>query len=260
MNRTITLAAVGLSTALLSSFGLWSYIKTAYRIAGDAIQDRIPIELEIARVETLIDDLVPAVQASIQSIAEEETMIAKLVQDRSASEVEVTRLSQQVLQGKHALERGDLTFVSDGERYQDSDLKLQVAQMFRRLTRIEQTTANLDRTIAARKQRLAALHERLHDQLEDRSRLAADLQQIAADLELLKATQVDTPYSLDRSATAEAEESLDRLRRRLDIKQAAQRVERAVAGEAINLSDDVDLIGRIDAHFGSHRIAEAESK
>ena len=72
---------------------LFSYVRTSAKSVKTAVQDQIPLELELQRARDMVDRIIPELQANIEIIAREEVEVAHLKKEIVATEYRLATIS-----------------------------------------------------------------------------------------------------------------------------------------------------------------------
>jgi phage shock protein A len=244
--------ATGILVVLgLLTFGsdLWSYLRTGADWVTSSIRGQVPLQFEVQRAEDLIADLTPEIQANMDAIAEEEVAIKRMREEAALLEdrLEVQRNQMGTLRDAMATDRAVFVFASRtyGRDAVRNDLG-------RRVTAYKQAAVELEtqqRILAAREQSLAAAQTKLHNMFEAKRELEAQVAELKAELTMAQAVESAGKVNVDDSKLAQARQSLESLRHRLEVFRA--KIHRqGLLTEGIQLetpASQTDVMAEVDA-------------
>src|SRR5687767_4569562 len=96
LKRGIVVAALAYAVLGLGRDG-WSYLSTATRMVSQTVRSAVPLEFEMERARTMIDDLIPDVRQNMLVIAQEEVGVQHLQRDVERVHSELTKQREEML-------------------------------------------------------------------------------------------------------------------------------------------------------------------
>jgi hypothetical protein len=201
-----------------TSFG--SYVGTAAGIVKDKVRGAIPTEFEIRRAESLIEGIVPEIQACKRVVAEEEVAVDYLKEEIEAIAQSQDRDRQRIEIQKAALERNEPRYRFGGRRYSQAELRLQLERTFDEYTSNATLAETKKRLLDSRLASLEAAKLKLEKVRLEKTRLENQVQNLYAQLRQVEAMEASaTQFTLDDSKLNRAKALLARCKKRLDVAQ-----------------------------------------
>src|SRR3972149_420253 len=90
-------SGVGLTLVLLFGRDAASYVSTTYRRLTTAVTDNVPVEFQIDRARTMVQDLEPEIRRSMHIIAKEEVALEQLNKQLETSEAKAAQDKREIL-------------------------------------------------------------------------------------------------------------------------------------------------------------------
>ncbi len=267
LKKLVFTGLIGLGGAMLvGGTACWSYLRTGYREASDAVSRNVPIDWEIKRAQQMIDDLKPEIAKNMQIVACEESDIQRLSEDIDGKQAALAKARKEILQLKGDLESGSVRFVYLGRKYSADQVREDLACRFKQFQVHEKSMEKLGQVLAAREKNLDAARRKLDEMIQKKKQLEVDVANLRARLTLVEVAQAASPVALDDSHLSHTKELLDSIRTRIDV------AERIVASEgildgaiALEESASPELLNEISSYFGQDSaesgqgVAEVES-
>ncbi len=260
LKKILILSAVGVGSAVaLAGTGAWSYMRTGFHTASDAVRDSVPIDWEIKRARQMIEDLKPEIARNLQVVAREEVGVQRLAAEIKAKEEQLAKSRGDIMRLKGDLESGSVRFVYAGRSYSVSQVKEDLSNRFKQFQVHEQTTSKLNQVLSAREKNLDAARRKLDSMLAAKRELEVEIENLQARMTMVEVAQTSSPVALDDSHLSSTRQLLDDIRTRIDVAERMVASEGALEG-AIQLDEtpSEDLLEEIADYFGAGR-AEVES-
>lgn len=241
-----------------------SYLRTGCKNVQNAVRSEVPLEFELQRAQTLVDQLVPDMRQCMQTIAEQEVDVdyrqAALVQ----REVALAKQKETILAMRSDLSSGRPTFIYASHIYTSEEVSHDLATRFERYKSAEEMAA-ADRTILqARKQTLVANRQKLEGMLKAKKDLEVKLEQLQARVQTVRAAESVSELAIDDSNLSHARTLINDLNKQLDVKQRVLDAEARFSGlipvEQSGPAVPADLNAQIDAYFGPIGTASSIAK
>ena len=231
-----------------------SYVSTGFHSLRSAVKSEVPIEFEIQRARTMVDQLVPDIRQCMHVIAEQQVDIEHLNASLAKKDVDIGKQREALLTLRADLGSGKSVFVYAGRNYQMQDVKRDLATRFERFKAAEDILAADRKILSAREQTLQANREKLEGMLQARKELEVKLEQLQARLQTVRAAETVSTLAIDDSSLSHARTLLTELNKQLDIKEKLLDAEGKFTGlipvETTSTPAVPDDIGhRIDAYF-----------
>jgi phage shock protein A len=241
-----------------------SYVKTGCKNVRNAVKSEVPLEFEIARAQSLVDQLVPDIRNCMRVIAEQQVDVeyrqAALVQKEAA----LTRQKDAIFAMRTDLASGKTAFQYASHTYSSQEVSRDLANRFERYKSADELIA-ADRTILqARRQTLVANSEKLDGMLKAKKDLEVKLEQLQARVHTVRAAETASAASIDDSNLSRARALITDLNKQLDVKQRILDAEAKFQGmipvEEATPAVPVDLNQQIEAYFGATDAASSVAK
>jgi hypothetical protein len=215
---------IGLAaSALLGTFVFGreavSYLRTGFQNVRNAVKAEVPIEFEIERARSLVDQLIPDIRQCMHVVAEQQVDIDELRTSLAQRQADVAKQKEALLTLRADLGSGKSSFTYSGRTYLASDLKRDIATRFERLKAAEEIIAADQRILAAREQTLIANREKLDNMMHAKKELEVKLEQLQARIHTVKAAETVSRLAIDDSNLGHARKLIFDLNKQLDVKQ-----------------------------------------
>ena len=161
---TATAALVG---GLVFGSDLGSYIKSSTRCVTSAMKDNVPIEFELRRARDLLEDILPEMQASIRTIAEQEVELAGLKAEITDGDRALAEQKGKVARVRECLATPGNSYSVGQVIYSRDELKDDLARRFERTKEAEMVLSGKRRLLTNREKALQAslaMFERTREQ------------------------------------------------------------------------------------------------
>jgi peptidoglycan hydrolase CwlO-like protein len=251
-----TLIGVGTAAALGSLiFGrdVVSYARTAWSATREAVKREVPLEFQVQRARTAVGQLVPAIQKTLKTIAEQQVDIEHLNKEIARRGEDLARQKDQVLTLKKDLESGRGTFRYASHTYTADEVKRDLKRRFDRFQSAESLLERDRRILVSREQALFAHEKQLDEMLSQKKELEAQVEQLEARLQTIRAEQVVSSPAIDESALAEVKRLIAEVNKQLDVQEKLLDADGRFVGlipvESKPTIDVGDLTAEIDQYF-----------
>jgi chromosome segregation ATPase len=252
---------VGLGTFVFGRDAI-SYFRAGCRNFQNAVKAEVPVEFEIERARTMVDQLVPDIRQCMHVIAEQQVDIEHMTTALARKEGDLGKQKDAILALRSDLGSGKSTFVYASHKYSTTDVQRDLATRFERFKAAEEILAADRQILAAREQTLVANQEKLDGLMQAKKELEVKLEQLQARLHTVRAAEAVSQLAIDDSNLSHARKLIGDLNKQLDVKQRVLDadvkftglipVEKATPAVPANLSE------QIDAYFGADKPADAE--
>jgi chromosome segregation ATPase len=259
--RFLGMTAVGLFLAMgaIGRSG-WSYVKTSYNGVAEAVHDTVPLDFEIRRARTMLNDLIPEVRKNMVAIAQEEAGIEQLNAEIARQEKARDKDAADIIRLKNDLASADkkpLTYA--GKTYTVEAVKMDLSRRFERRKTGDETLANLHKMQAAREQSLRAAHDKMNGMIAAKKQLEVEIEQLDSRLKMVEAAQTTSNLCLDEGRLSQTKQLIASLKARLDVN------ERLVNAE-IRPLDEIpvgevaaqDIVEQVTAYFDGPKPTKTE--
>jgi chromosome segregation ATPase len=236
---------------LLLGTGFGSYVSTGLGVASSKVQEAIPVEFEIKRAESLIDGIIPEIQACKKVVAQEEVEMEYLRSDITQIDKTQEKSLDKIRLQQAALKRGDEQYFFGGKPYTRAQVETDLEKTFETHKSSETLLESKKRLLAAREKSVEAARARLEQVKADKDKAETMLQNLVAQMRQVQAMEaVGNKFTIDGSKLAQAKDLLARCQKRLDV---AQRMieEDAVAADTIpvDMPGARNIVEEVDAYF-----------
>ncbi len=245
--------AVGLGTFVFGRDAI-SYVRTGCRNVQNAVKAEVPVEFEIERAKTLVDQLVPDIRQCMHVIAEQQVDIEHLTVALARKDGGLAKQKDAILALRTDLGSGKTTFIYASHKFTSADVKRDLATRFERYKAAEEMLSADRKILIAREQTLVANRDKLDGLMQAKKELEVKLEQLQARVHTVKAAEAISQLAIDDSNLSHARKLIDDLNKQLDIKQRVLDAEVKFTGlipvekSASTLPADLDQ--QIDAYFG----------
>ena len=243
--------------ALIGTFVLGregvSYFRAGCQNVRNAVKAEVPIEFEIERARSLVDQLVPDIRQCMHVVAEQQVDIEHRQTQLAQKEVEIAKQKGAILALRSDLGTGKSAFVYAKHSYTAGDVKRDLASRFERFKAAEEMLQADRKILTAREQTLIANREKLENMLQAKKDLEVKLEQLQARIQTVKAAEAVSQLAIDDSNLSHARKLITELNKQLDVKQKMLDVEGRFVGlipvETVEPAVPTDLDKQIDAYF-----------
>jgi chromosome segregation ATPase len=252
LKKILVFAAVAAGAGfLILGTGLGSYIVTGVGIASNRVKEAIPVEFEMKRAESLIEGIIPEIQACKKVVAQEEVEMEYLRNEIEQIEKTQVKSYEKIRVQQAALRRADETYWFGGKAYSRTKVESDLERTFENHKAAESLLESKKRLLAARSKSVTAARERLERVKAEKDRAETMLQNLVAQMRQVQAMEaVGAKFTIDGSKLAQAKDLLARCQKRLDV---AQRMieEDALATESIPVDSPGarNIVEEVEAYF-----------
>lgn len=239
-----------------------SYLRTGFHSVRAAVKSEVPIEFEIQRARTMVDQLVPDIRQCMHVIAEQQVDIEHLGATLAKKEADLAKQREAILTLRADLGSGKGQFVYAGRKYRPHDVKRDLAARFERFKAAEEVLAADRKILSARELTLKANQQKLDGMLQAKKELEVKLEQLQARLQTVRAAETVSTLAIDDSNLSHARALIAELNKQLDIKEKILDSEGKLTGlipveatESPVVPNDIDQ--QIDAYFHAETPADA---
>ena len=247
------LAVAGLIGTFVFGREATSYVRAGCKNVRNAVKAEVPIEFEIERARSLVDQLVPDIRQCMHVVAEQQVDIEHLQTALAQKETDVGKQKDAILALRTDLGSGKSAFIYARHSYTASDVKRDLASRFERFKAAEEFLAADRKILTAREQTLVANRDKLENMMQAKKDLEVKLEQLQARIQTVKAAETVSQLAIDDSNLSHARKLITELNKQLDIKQKMLDVEGKFVGlipvEKIAPEVPADLDRQIDAYF-----------
>ena len=250
MKRTSLIIAATAIAFVFSGTATWSYLSTASNKLVSAAKDAIPIEFEIDRARTLVEEMLPQIRKTIRVVATEEVELARLSGQINDGRRELVANRGQIKTVRETLDRKQEFYVFDSQRFSPEDLRQDLATKFNRYRRYESEIASLESIREARKISLKAARTKLAQLVEAKNQLTLQVEELHSQWAATQAHGERSPFAIDRTTESQAKRAIEHVRGRIAVAEQILKTEIAVAGQIETDSTTQNIVEMVDNHFG----------
>jgi hypothetical protein len=244
--RCITACALAVLIGVLCfGSGFLSYAGSSLRGLRRAVEQDVPVEVELERARDLLSGLVPEIQGQVVAVAREEVAV-------EAFGREVARRRAYMAGERRALEAAREELGRKGGA--GGNRAVRVAELSRRFANLqlgEELLERHEKLLAARKQSLAALEQNLREAQIRKVELEALVEELTHRLRLMKFEEETLLVRVDTDRLDEVETLVSELRKRCTV---AERLLAFSAGETVSThvprDAEAELLAKIDEYLG----------
>jgi len=245
---TATAALVG---GLVFGSDLGSYIKSSTRCVTSAMKDNVPIEFELRRARDLLEDILPEMQASIRTIAEQEVELASLKAEITDGDRALAEQKGKVAKVRECLATPGNSYSIGQVIYSRDELKDDLARRFERTKEAEMVLSGKRRLLTNREKALQSSLAMFERTREQRSLLENQIAALENQHKMVQMASVGSGVQIDHSKLAQTEKLIADIKKQLDV---AERVlaHKAKFVDSIPVESTVnekELLTEVDAYL-----------
>lgn len=244
--------------ALLFGTAAPSYVKTAFHRVRHQAHDSVPVQFEIDRARQQVQELEPAIHKNIEDIVRADYEIESLERE---IQLTTTNLESEALACKSLrkhLDGGELRLTS-GTVASPEQIKAELARRMDHYNTVKAILADKEKTLELRRQALAAAREQNVKMKDAKQALLTEIEGIETRLKQIEATQAANEFSFDDSALARARQTVNDLKKRVEVKARIAAEEGRFSGTELMIDLDArDIVKEVDAEFGAPGSAPAK--
>ena len=233
----------------------WGHVHTATRSARQAVQDNIPIEMELARARNMIDAIVPELRSNIQVIANEEVEVEHLRNEIERIAARHQRQAANLAGMREQLSSDQVIFVVAGRQVVRKELTDKLARELQKYKNSQAILASKQTLLERRQQSLHAAMALLDKTRARKAELEQQVELLATQHRLLKAESVGSSMSIDGSQATQADQLIAQIQKRLDTAQKVIEHEREFFAEETEIpvetvADEQALLAEVEFCLG----------
>lgn len=219
MFRKAFFLVTGAGVVLVLLFGrdAASYVATTYHRVTGAVKEHVPVEFQIDRARTMVQDLQPEIRRSMHLIAKEEVALEQLNKQIESAEGKAQKDKGEILRLQSDLGQHRDVYRYASRTYTADQVKEDLARRFNRFKVADDTLASLQNMRDARERNLDAAQQKLAAMINARRKLEVDIQNLEAKRKLVEVAQASSDIVFDDSQLARAKELITDIRTRLDV-------------------------------------------
>jgi hypothetical protein len=254
--KILKLGVIGTAAALVLGgvvFGteLGSYVRSSTRCMTSAVKDNVPIEFELRRARDMLDDIIPEMQASIRSIAEQEVELASLKAEIIDGDRGLAEAKGKVAKVRDCLSTPGSQFSIGQVVYSRDELKDDLARRFERTKEAELALSGKRRLLSNREKSLQAALQMFDRTRSARAELESKISALESQHKMVQMASVGSGVQIDHSKLAQTERLIADIKKQLDV---AERVlaHKAKFVDSIPLETTVnekELLSEVDSYL-----------
>lgn len=255
MIRLIKWGALGLLAVGVLGFAVFgahfpSYVATGVHVASKAGKDRIPVEFELRRAESLIEGILPEIRACKRVIAEEDVAVEQLRDQIAGLAERQGREKSKILSLRNALAKEVPLLTVAGVPASRANVERDLERTFDVHRHEADLLESKHRLLESREKSLGAARHKLDVVRTEKARLETVVQNLHAKLREVQALEASAQFSLDTSNLARAKQVLSDCERRLAVAEKMIHQDAAELPVAeFETGDPRDLFAEIDRYF-----------
>jgi len=241
----------GLLAAGAFGWNAMSYVRTSIDGVKGAVRQAVPLEFEIRRARTMLNDLIPEVRKNMLAIAQEEAGLDQLASEIAESEQRRDKDAGEIVRLKNDLATGKKTFQYAGKSYSADAVRSDLTRRFDRHRAADESLADLRKMYAAREQSVAAAREKMAGMLSVKKQLEVEIEQLDARHKMIDAAQTTSELCLDDGRLSRTKQLIADLKSRLDVSEKLLSVETKHFDEIpLDAPAQEDIVDRVSEYFG----------
>lgn len=253
----------GVTAAVLAGFffgrDAFSYVGTTVGWVKDSVRDTVPMEFEIERARKMIRDLDPEIRQQMHVIAKEEVEVERLGREVASLQENLETQQAQIMRLKSDLQSDNNVFQYAGRSYSADQVRVDLANRFKRFKTKDATLASLQQISDARTQSLQAARDNLEGMRVAKRQLEVEIENIEAQRKMVLAANTTCQFSYDDSHLSRVKELVADLQTRLEVDRKLHEVEVEYQGQ-IPLSEPApeNILEEVTTYFAEPRESVAE--
>lgn len=210
-----TAAAIG---GLIFGRDVISYARTAWSATRDAVKREVPLEFQIQRARSAVEQLVPAIQSTLKIIAEQQVDIEHLNRDVARRGEEMQSQREQLMTLRRDFAGGQpVRYASHS--YSADEVRRDLRLRFQRFKTAESLLERDRRILDSRSKTLLAHEKQLDKMLSQKKELEAEVEQLDARLQAIRAEQMVSAPEIDESALSNVKRLIAEVNKQLDVQE-----------------------------------------
>ncbi len=254
----------GVAAAMLAGFffgrDAFSYVGTTVGWVKDSVRDTVPMEFEIERARKMIRDLQPEIRQQMHVIAKEEVEVERIEREVAALRKGLDTQQVHIMRLKSDLQSGDDVFQYAGHSYTANQVRLDLANRFKRFKTKDATLASLQSISQSRDKSLQAARDNLEGMRVAKRQLEVEIENIEAQRKMVLAANTTCQYQFDDSHLSRVKQLVADLQTRLEVDQKLHDVEIEYSGQ-IPLSEPApeNIVDEVTTYFDGPRETIADN-
>lgn len=233
-----------------------SYVGTSADMIKSSVKDSVSTEFQIERARKMIASLEPEIRKNMHVIAREEVEVERLAK-------QIERLEQKVAKGQDELQQltadlssGKSVFYYAGRRYNQNQVRVDLANRLQRVKTTDGTLVNLSKVLNARENSLSAARQKLEEMLGAKRQLLVEVENLEARQRLVEVGKAASEFQtgIDDSRLARTRDLIDDIRTRIEVDERMVDVEFDF-NDQIPLEEtdavDEDIVEQVMAYLGN---------
>ena len=225
---------VAVGAGVLISSNLGSYVATTYDRVSESVEGSVPMDFQIDRARTMVNDLEPEIRRSMHVIAKEEVEVAELDRRIEAAQEKASKEKSEIMRLQSDLSSGQSVYRYAGNSYSSEEVKQDLARRFSRYKTSDATLGSLEQMRNARQRNLDAARKKLQAMMSAQRQLRVEVENLEAKLKLVEVAQASSDFQFDDSQLARAKQLMSSIQTKLDV--AAR-----LANADVNFQDEIPL-------------------
>lgn len=238
---------------LFSSRGIWSLLATTKDNIAQAVEDKIPIDVQLGMASKMIEALEPQIKDHKRYIALEELRVADLEKKLKEDEGKLAKRWSDIERMRDDLAKGGSSFVYAGRNYTSQEVETDLAGKFDRFTTSESTVEQNRKVLEFRKKALSAAQDKLRELVAAKEKLELEVEELAAKLKLVEVAKTASELNIDDSQVGKTRDFLQGIKARINVEEKLAQADGLVFGE-IRLDEPVENTSILE------RIADYQAK
>ncbi|MEM8680316.1 MAG: hypothetical protein AAGF97_13290, partial [Planctomycetota bacterium] len=233
-----------------------SYVGTSAGMIKDTVKDSVPTEFQIERARKMIAALDPEIRKNMHVIAREEVEVERLAKQIERLETRVAKGQDDLQKLTADLSSGKTVFHYAGRRYNENQVRIDLASRLHRVKKHDETLVSLSKTLNARENSLSAARQKLEEMLASKRNLLVEVENLEARRRLVEVGKAAGEFhtGFDDSRLARTQELIDEIRTRIEVDERMVDVEFDFNDEIpLDQEDtvDEDIVEQVMAYLGN---------
>ena len=233
---------------------LVSHAKTGVAWLCDSTTDAMPLEWELDRARTLIQDLEPEIERGAKQIAIEKVEVGRLESQLERGGEQLAKSESDIRRLTDDLKADAVSYTYAGREYTPAQVRQDLSSRFDRHQTRAATVAKWEQMLDARRASLQSARERLDAMTESRRQLEVEVEGLQARLAALRVTQTTSGVSFDDGALSQTRDLIDTIAARIEVEEETTAVDTSYhGGIQLDEPEDGELLDRIATYFDGGR-------
>ncbi len=249
--------AVVVGGFVLFGTSAWRHVSHGVHRARQALDDSVPIQFQLEQAESMIEDIIPEIEASKQVVAEEQVEIRYLTS-------EIHRLSSQQMEEESRIKAKTASLSATpasvsiaGRPYSKVTMENEIRLALKKHQNTSSLVESKRRLLEARERSLEAARQKLNAVIGEKENVEIAVEQLKARLREAEALEASgSRFILDDGKLAQVQGILARCKKRLDVaQQLIENEHGSLLTDPVASDAQGDVTEEVSRYFGQPAVA-----